>query len=122
MKLTVIVDNMVSHSLPGLMGQWGYAALIEHPDGAVQFDTGASELWLHNMNILCPHAAPQHLVLSHGHYDHIGSVQLWRETFPQGHIWASRDVTRERYAKVDSKIHHLGFQAFLFVLLLTQDR
>ena len=102
MKFTVLVDNYVTSSRLGLLGEWGYSALLETDAGSMQIDTGATgTVLLHNMKVLGKAPAKvDNLALSHGHDDHIGGVRLFLEAAPQVKIWASPCATRERYGSV----------------------
>ena len=40
MKLTVLVDNWVTTPKIGLLGEWGYSALLETPSGSLLIDAG----------------------------------------------------------------------------------
>lgn len=74
MKLTILVDNQ---TFGGLHAQWGFSCLIEDADATILFDTGmAGELWLENARALnLPVEKVDWVVLSHGHYDHSGSLK-----------------------------------------------
>ena len=100
MKLTILVDNFVTAAKVGLLGEWGYSALLETPAGALLIDTGASgRVLLNNMKVLGHDPAKLScLALSHGHDDHTGGLTALLEAAPQvrGKVYASPFATRER--------------------------
>ena len=77
MRITVIYNNVPLQ--PELKTGWGFAAVIETPDGNVLFDTGGDgDLLLANMESsgLFP-ADIQTVVLSHNHGDHTGGLEAF---------------------------------------------
>ncbi len=70
-KLTVVVDNQ---AMRGLKAAWGLSILIEEQE-RILFDTGPDLRVLeYNMNKLNIEGKIEHLVISHGHWDHIGGI------------------------------------------------
>ncbi len=68
MKLTVLVENMAS----GMFGaEFGLSYLIEHNGFKLLFDTGHSDLFIRNAQLLNINLNEiDTVVLSHGHWDH----------------------------------------------------
>ena len=78
MKVTVVVDNKGSQTIPDLVGEHGLSLLIETDNSKLLFDTGASELFARNAKTLGINLeAVDALVLSHGHYDHGGGLEAF---------------------------------------------
>jgi len=75
--LTVVYDNYVSTE--GVRSDWGFSCLIEGPDEAILFDTGArGDILLSNMEALgIDPASVDMVVLSHIHHDHIGGLDAF---------------------------------------------
>lgn len=74
LKLTVLVDNAVGRPLP-LLGEHGFACLLDCAAGRILFDTGRGTALLHNLDVLgIPAASIDAVVLSHGHDDHGGGL------------------------------------------------
>ncbi len=73
-RLTTLVDNFVR--APGLVAQHGFSLLVEGPFGRILFDTGATgEVLAHNAQSLNVKLSQlDHIVLSHGHWDHGGAL------------------------------------------------
>ena len=73
-RITVLCDNMVG-PVGGTLGEHGFAALVEHPGGALLFDTGQGGTLLHNARRMGKDLRQvETVVLSHGHYDHSGGL------------------------------------------------
>lgn len=65
MVINVLVGNQNAKNEHGL------SLLIQYKKQKVLFDFGQSDLWLKNANLLnIDLDSVDHLVLSHGHYDH----------------------------------------------------
>jgi 7,8-dihydropterin-6-yl-methyl-4-(beta-D-ribofuranosyl)aminobenzene 5'-phosphate synthase len=75
MKITVLVDNKGSQTIPDLVGEHGLSLLVETDNNKLLFDTGASDLFTRNARTLGINIdTVDALVLSHGHYDHGGGL------------------------------------------------
>ena len=73
LTITQLVENTAVG--PGLLGEHGNAFLIEADDYCLLFDTGQGLTLRHNAGQLdLPIKAIESIVLSHGHYDHIGGL------------------------------------------------
>jgi 7,8-dihydropterin-6-yl-methyl-4-(beta-D-ribofuranosyl)aminobenzene 5'-phosphate synthase len=68
-KLTVLSENVAG---AGFLAEHGLSYLIEHKGTHVLFDTGGSDVFLHNASKLNLDIASKvgAIVLSHGHWDH----------------------------------------------------
>ncbi len=72
-KLTVLSENRVSD--PNLKAEQGLAILVETEYDAILFDTGQTDVPLHNARHLnIDLSEVNKIVLSHGHYDHTGGL------------------------------------------------
>lgn len=95
-KLTILCENSVGRPF-GVVGEHGFACLIETESGSVLFDTGQGLGIVGNAHALGKDLSSIRAVaLSHGHYDHTGGLpQVLSRTGPvpvYGHpgIFASR--------------------------------
>ncbi len=74
MKLTVLVDNTVMIG-NNLSGEPGLSFLIETKGETILFDSGLTQLFLQNAcQLNLPLDALDHIVISHGHDDHMGGL------------------------------------------------
>lgn len=97
LRLTIVCENTVGSPLP-LLGEHGFACLIDSPAGRILFDTGRGAGLLHNLAALgIDPASIAAVVLSHGHYDHTGGLlPLLRRIGPRPVI-AHPGIFAERY-------------------------
>ncbi|HTO38585.1 MAG TPA: MBL fold metallo-hydrolase, partial [Brumimicrobium sp.] len=72
MKIITLVDNRTQSE--SLETEHGLSLYIETDDNLkILYDTGQSDLFIHNANKLgVDLSAIDRVVISHGHYDHIG--------------------------------------------------
>lgn len=76
MKITIVVENSVPNTarLP-YGGEQGFSLLLEEAGSLFLFDTGQSDLVVHNLNLLGVHPSDlTAVIISHGHYDHTGGM------------------------------------------------
>ena len=67
LKVQILVDNVANAG----QGEWGFSAVIEADGKRTLFDTGASDLFRKNADILGQNLLDLDFVaLSHGHWDH----------------------------------------------------
>jgi len=70
----VLVENSVLQK--DLLAEHGLAIWIEYKDHSVLFDTGQTNILLHNAEHLkIDFKKAETIVLSHGHYDHTGGLE-----------------------------------------------
>ncbi|CAM4017740.1 MBL fold metallo-hydrolase [Aeromonas bestiarum] len=95
LKFSVLVDDEVHQ--PGCLPEKGLALLLECDDLKVLFDSGRGKALRHNAGVMgMDLASLTHVVLSHGHYDHvggIGSLPVYPDPVP---LIACPDVFHER--------------------------
>ena len=91
MKIKVLVENIASGKM---RAEWGLSYLIES-DERILFDTGASDLFMHNAAILGESLEEvEKVVLSHGHWDHGTGLQYLQSKT----LYAHEAIFKERYS------------------------
>lgn len=74
MKLTILVDNITYN--PNLQAEDGYSAYIEDGDCRVLLDTGGTDLFMRNAQVLgIDLLKTDYIILSHGHHDHVWGLK-----------------------------------------------
>lgn len=109
LSYTILVDN--DAHLPGLATEHGLSIWIDTGETCILFDTGQSDAFLQNARALgIDLSAANHLVLSHGHYDHAGGLDFLKDVLPeQTPIHAHPGIFPERYSRhADGTIHDVG--------------
>jgi 7,8-dihydropterin-6-yl-methyl-4-(beta-D-ribofuranosyl)aminobenzene 5'-phosphate synthase len=86
---------------------------IEADDRRILFDTGQSDILNHNSEVLgIDLRAASTMVLSHGHYDHIGGVAAVRDLNPEISVYCHPGVFMPRYSRQpDGKRKPVGINA-----------
>lgn len=78
MRVSILTENMVYRR--GLLGEHGLSLFIDTGKQRYLFDTGQSRVFLHNAAKLGIDLKElDGVILSHGHYDHCGGMEYWRE-------------------------------------------
>jgi 7,8-dihydropterin-6-yl-methyl-4-(beta-D-ribofuranosyl)aminobenzene 5'-phosphate synthase len=95
-KITVLCENTVQ--VPGLLGEHGFAALLETPDATMLFDTGQGFSLIQNaLRLQKDLRTVSQVVLSHGHFDHTGGLLTFLGVHGPCPIVAHPDVLAERF-------------------------
>ena len=95
-SLTIVVDNQAQ---PGCLAEHGLALWIEVGSEHILLDTGQGSALAPNMNTL--NLDPKqlnHLVLSHGHYDHSGALPWVLSAVPDIQVWSHPAAVEPRYS------------------------
>lgn len=101
-RITIICDNTVG-PLGGALGEHGFAALVEWPEGSLLFDTGQGETLLYNaMRMKRDLHGVARVALSHGHCDHTGGLMPLLRCCGGKEIFAHPGVFTRRYRVRDS--------------------
>lgn len=120
LKMTMLVENHLSPlAKPGMQPRAGLCILLDDGDSRILFDTGPDETFVRNARLMNePLSNLSAVVLSHGHYDHIGGVNwLNSDTL----IICHPEVVRERYAcvRVPGKVIPVkNFRGILILLTI----
>lgn len=97
-RITVLVDNIPAD---GLGGEWGLALLVEYGEKQILVDTGASGLFVENMEKLGfrPEKV-DYAVLSHAHFDHAGGMSAFFEKNDRAKFYIRQKAGEECYKKI----------------------
>lgn len=105
MKITVLCND---NAQKPFFSEHGFSALVKTKKCSVLFDTGSTDVFLKNMQILGLNPALiQNVVLSHGHHDHVGGLRhLIGKSDPK--VWVKGDIflsnfSGKRFAGIDWK-------------------
>lgn len=107
-SVTILVDNTATR--PGLRSEHGLSMFIEVGEHAFLFDTGQSNLILHNAKALGVDLSRiEAIVLSHGHYDHTGGLMpVLKSISHRPPIYAHPDVFVDRYSFSTGSAREIG--------------
>lgn len=96
--VTVLVENSAQGR--GLIAEHGLAFHIQTGGKSLLFDTGQSALLEHNARTLgIDLAAIDAIVLSHGHYDHVGGLRVAWELAPNAPLYTHAAALVPRFAR-----------------------
>ena len=93
MKITVTTLSENIAGMPDILAEWGLSTLVEVDGIAVLLDTGRGISASHNADVLGVDIGKiARIVLSHGHFDHIGGLHhlLSRQIWGWWLFWAMR--------------------------------
>ena len=96
-QLTILCENTVTRP-GGLIGEHGFAVLLESDQGRFLFDTGQGLGILGNARVLGKDLTTlDGIILSHGHADHCGGLLQVLENCANVNLYAHPGVFVERY-------------------------
>ncbi len=96
MRVTIVVDNLTDGQM---LSEHGLSFLIETDSGAVLFDTGQSDAWIHNMRTAgIDTRVIKSIAISHGHYDHAGGLLAATKALPDVKLHAHPKCFEPKYA------------------------
>lgn len=101
MNVYILSDNKLVETRPkNLLGEWGFASLIEVDGELILFDTGKKVVNPNAQLMGAPLKQVDKVVISHGHYDHTtGLLDVLRilsaEVYLHPHAWLPRYLKEE---------------------------
>lgn len=99
-RITTLVENTVCGR--GMLAEHGLAFWLDMGAKHVLFDTGQGMVIEHNARYMdIPLESADAIVLSHGHYDHIGGLAQTLKVAPQAKVFAHQDVFQRKYKQND---------------------
>ena len=108
-SITILCDNTASMK-EGIRAEHGFSALVETDDTKILFDTGQSDVFWHNAEVMGKDlSSVKTVVLSHGHYDHTGGLLSLARAGRPFTVVGHRDVFAKRYKKqMDGSLKYIG--------------
>jgi 7,8-dihydropterin-6-yl-methyl-4-(beta-D-ribofuranosyl)aminobenzene 5'-phosphate synthase len=107
-KITTLIENRAGEH-HGLEHEHGLSFFIEKDGSAVLFDTGQSEKFIKNAEQLKVNLRLlDHVVLSHGHYDHSGGFRSLVELTDSFTLTIGEGFFNEKYGCEDNSCEYLG--------------
>jgi 7,8-dihydropterin-6-yl-methyl-4-(beta-D-ribofuranosyl)aminobenzene 5'-phosphate synthase len=112
-EITLLAENVARGR--GVGGEHGLAYWIETPAGIVMFDTGQGLVLERNAVILNKDLSEvRAVVLSHGHYDHVGGLEVVLGKSPQASIYLHPDALKRRYSGDSTGVVHSVDNSILY--------
>lgn len=106
LSLQIIIDN---HALGTLKHEHGFSLVLHDENETIVFDSGQSDFFISNareLNLNLDQA--NRFVLSHGHYDHGGSIAKLLDINPTLDIYYHPSATKSRYAIDNDDSRYIG--------------
>ena len=102
-RITILCDNSVG-PISGTLGEHGFAALVEQPEGEqILFDTGQGATLLHNARRMNRDLSQlSGVVISHGHYDHAGGLLPLLKEYGPRTVYGHPALFRPRHRVKDN--------------------
>lgn len=111
LRLTMVCDNNVGKPLP-LLGEHGFACVLDCQAGRILFDTGRGAALLPNLTVLgIDPASIEAIVLSHGHDDHTGGLLPLLKAIGPRPVYAHPAIFTDRYHQRTDARRAIGMQA-----------
>jgi len=108
-RITVLVENTAGGR--GTLAEHGLSFWIEIGSRRVLFDTGQSDLLLHNAQVLGVDFRMVDAVgLSHGHYDHVGGLTEILEVAPAAPVYLHPQALEAKYARREREGRQIGME------------
>lgn len=103
MKITILEENTTENE--NLIAEHGLSVLIEANDENILVDTGQTDAFLHNADVLgIDIKNVDRLFLSHGHYDHCGGAIAFASANKKASVYISDKAFGEYYNTKDKFI------------------
>lgn len=108
-RITLLVDQQAVS--PDLATEHGLSFLLELGELVILFDTGASDAFLRNAERMdLPIDSVEHVVLSHGHWDHSGGLGAALERIPEAQVYLHPRALGPKYSRhPDRPVRAIGF-------------
>lgn len=112
-RITMLAENTARGR--GILGEHGLAYWVETPTGNLLFDTGQGQVLSGNAEVLgIELRGADSIVLSHGHYDHVGGLESQLERSPEAVVYMHPGALQERFTGEPGGGTRLVNEAFLY--------
>jgi len=109
-RITILTENTALKA--GLKAKHGLSFWIEYGNKKILFDTGQSDLILHNARTLgIDISRTDAIILSHGHYDHTGGLPSVLNIASKVMIYLHPAATEMKFSQKASEIKSIGMSA-----------
>lgn len=96
MRVTTLVENLTYQT--GLVAEHGLSLHMQTENKQLLFDTGQTDLFIRNAEVLgIDLAQVDALILSHGHYDHVGGVNAFLRLNTKAKVYLKRAALKSKY-------------------------
>lgn len=107
MEITIVAENFAY--TPNVIAEYGLSLHIRDNSTQILLDTGQGEALLPNASVLgIDLQEMDHLVLSHGHFDHTGGLSRFLLRSRNIPIWAHPDIEAEHTRLLNGKARFIG--------------
>lgn len=98
-RVTILADNLVTGG-KGCLGEHGLCLFVEADDECFLLDVGQSGIAVGNAARLgCDISRAETIVISHGHYDHMGALPMVLQAFGPRKVIAHPDLLTPKYVR-----------------------
>jgi len=120
MSITTLVENTASGM--GLLAEHGLSFWIQYADKRILFDTGQSDILIHNARVLGIHLAEADaIILSHGHYDHTGGLAAVLDIAAKAKLYLHPAAIEPKFSKRHSGTESIGMPDFALKAIKNRD-
>jgi 7,8-dihydropterin-6-yl-methyl-4-(beta-D-ribofuranosyl)aminobenzene 5'-phosphate synthase len=106
-NIKILIENTAHKA--GLKTEHGLSFWIEYGDKDILFDTGQSDLILHNARTLgIDITQTDAIALSHGHYDHTGGLYSVLNIASKAKIYLHPVATEPKFSRKTSSVKYIG--------------
>ena len=102
MKITVLTENSVCKTNTlNLKAENGLSLFIEFDERKILFDTGQSDLNIHNAGEMgIDLSQVDYLVISHGHFDHGGGLKHFQKINKKARVFLHINAAKKYYTRI----------------------
>ncbi|MGD1823493.1 MAG: MBL fold metallo-hydrolase [Pleomorphochaeta sp.] len=108
LEITTLVENSKGEHL-SLINEHGISFFIEIDGECILFDVGQTDAFIKNSILINKNLSKvNHVVLSHGHYDHSGGLKYLVDINKDFNLWLGKGFFNEKYGYQNGAYEYLG--------------